>query len=484
MKTYLGVDLGTTSLKIVIAQAGRIIDSETRTYPSSHPKEGWSEQNPGDWLAAFSDVLAALRLRNDLSSAAGISFCGQMHGLVLLDEQDEVIRPAILWNDNRTTAECAYLNDVVGRDRLVEWTGNIAFTGFTAPKVLWVRSNEPEHFRRIGKIMLPKDYLVYMLSGVFASDVSDCSGTLYFDVDRRRWSEPMLHLLGITATQLPEVHESFHAIGSVRPALASSTGLSATTKVIVGGGDQAVGAVGTGTVGDGRMCISLGTSGVVFVSSAAYRRIPSGSMHSFCHANGGYHVMGVMLAAGGSLNWWANDILHADDYRTLMDECGAAAAEALFFLPYISGERSPINDPKARGSFHGLSVLHHRGDMTRAVIEGVCFGLRDCLDAIAAAGLSSDSARVIGGGAKSDVWMQMLSDVLGIRLSRVEVTEGGAVGAVLLAMTGCGEYENVDVACTAIVKDTQVFVPDAARHQAYADKFKKYKALYEATKAL
>lgn len=482
MKTYLGVDLGTSSLKVVVAQGGKIIDSEHRSYPCAYPREGWSEQNPDDWLDAFHGVLAALARRVDLSLAEGISFCGQMHGLVLLDEHDRVIRPAILWNDNRTTEECSYLNDVIGTDRLVSWTGNIAFTGFTAPKILWVKRHEPENFRRIRKIMLPKDYLVYQISGVFASDVSDSSGTLYFDVANRRWSEPMLAILGIAKEQLPTVFDSFQAIGTVRPAFAARTGLGPATKVVVGGGDQAVGAIGTGTVGEGRMCISLGTSGVVFASSSKYLHVASGSMHSFCHANGGYHVMGVMLAAGGSLNWWANDILRTDDYPSLMAECAGSGADGLWFLPYINGERSPINDPHARGCFQGLNVRHGRGDLTRAVIEGICFGLCDCFESMHAIGISCDAARVIGGGAKSDFWMQMLSDVLGIRLSRIETAEGGAIGAVILAMTGCGAYPTVDAACADLIKDVGHFTPDAAAHAAYASKFQKYKALYQAIK--
>jgi len=482
MKTYLGVDLGTSSLKVVVARDGMIIDGEHRNYPCAYPEEGWSEQDPNDWLDAFVGVLATLAKRNDLSLVAGISFCGQMHGLVLLDGQDRVIRPAILWNDNRATEECAYLNDVIGTDRLVSWTGNIAFTGFMAPKLLWVKRHEPENFMRIRKIMLPKDYLVYLISGVFASDVSDSSGTLYFNVAGRRWSEPMLSVLGIAKEQLPTVYDSFQAIGTVCPAFAARTGLSLAMKVVVGGGDQAVGAIGTGTVGEGRMCISLGTSGVVFASSSKYLHVASGSMHSFCHANGGYHVMGVMLSAGGSLNWWANEILRTDDYPSLMAECGGAKADGLWFLPYINGERSPINDPHARGCFQGLNVRHGRGDLTRAVVEGICFGLCDCFESMRAIGISCDTARVIGGGAKSDLWMQMLSDILGIRLSRIDTSEGGAMGAVILAMTGCGEYATVEAGCADLIKDACFFSPDAMAHAAYALKFMKYKAIYRALK--
>ena len=297
---YLGVDLGTSSVKLVLADAGgKIIDSASADYPLYLPEEGWSEQKPEEWYAAVLDCVRKLGERQDMSAVEGISFCGQMHGLVVLDADDNVIRPAILWNDNRTTEECAYLNEEVGREKLLEWTGNVAFTGFTAPKLMWLKKHEPDNFAKIAKIMLPKDYIAYKISGVFGSDVSDDSGTLYFDVKNRRWSAPMLDIIGISEAQLPAIFESTDVIGTVSPAFAAESGMSTSAKVIIGGGDQAVGAVGTGTVKEGSMFVSLGTSGVVFAPCAEFAASTNGGMHVFRHANGRFHFMGCMLTSAG-----------------------------------------------------------------------------------------------------------------------------------------------------------------------------------------
>ncbi len=482
---YLGVDLGTSSIKVLLAdENGRILGHASQSYPLFFPAENHAEQNPDDWYNGLIDCLAELNDRYDLTQVDGVSFSGQMHGLVLLDRDDLVIRPAILWNDNRTTRECAYLNQVIGREKLVEWTGNIAFTGFTAPKILWVKNNEPENFNRIARIMLPKDYLIYKMSGVFASDVSDCSGTLYFDVAGGRWSQPILEILGISQDQLPQVYQSYEVVGTVSPTFAAKTGLPPTARVVAGGGDQAVGAVGTGTVGDGRMSISLGTSGVVFVSSARYNRIESGALHSFCHADGRYHMMGVMLSAAGSNDWWVRSILRETDYA--QTDAGAASAEAdgLFFLPYLTGERSPINDPLARGCFFGMTAAHTRDDMSRAVLEGINFGLLDCYLAMKEAGASAKFARVIGGGAKSPTWLQMLSDILGLELRTINTAEGGGLGAIILAMTGCGRFATVEAGCAALIKDVDRYQPNMAENARYAAKFHRFKQLYGAVKGL
>jgi xylulokinase len=482
---YLGVDLGTSSIKILLADAnGTIIDSESKEYPISYPAENCSEQNPDDWYNALVAVVTALGLRQDLSQIEGVSFSGQMHGLVLLDEHDRVIRPAILWNDNRTTRECDYLNNTIGKENLVNWTGNIAFTGFTAPKVLWVRNNEPENFRRIRKIMLPKDYLAYKMSGVFCSDVSDNSGTLYFDVENGCWSKPMLDILGISEQQLPRVFQSFEAVGTVDTAFARATGMSVRTRVIAGGGDQAVGAVGTGTVGDGRLSISLGTSGVVFASNASYCRVESGAMHSFRHADGRFHMMGVMLSAAGSNDWWVKSVLRESNYAAVDAGAAAARADGLYFLPYLTGERSPINDPAARGAFFGLTAAHTRDDLSRAVLEGISFGLLDCYRSMLEAGASAQYARVIGGGAKSPPWLQMLSDVLGLELRTINTAEGGGLGAVILAMTGCGRFASVEEGCAALIRDVKVYRPDPAETARYGKKFATFKQLYERLKGL
>ncbi len=476
---FLGIDLGTSSVKAVLAdETGKILDHQGVEYPVSYPREGWSEQRPEDWLEGLTAVLRALGERRDLSKVEGVSFCGQMHGLVVLDEGDNVIRPALLWNDNRTVAQTDALNADPGREKLVEYTGNIAITGFTAPKVLWLRDNEPEHFRRIRKIMLPKDYLLYAMSGVFATDVSDASGTLFFDVANRRWSQPMLARLGITEDQLPRVFESYEIVGTVAPAFAEKTGLNPGAKVIAGGGDQAVGAVGTGAVGKDNCSISLGTSGVVFAASDAFAADPEGRLHAFCHANGGYHMMGVILSAAASLDWWVKDVLGRTDFDAVLAEVEGTEIDDLLFLPYLMGERSPINDPGAKGIFHGLTLSKGRAAMTRAVLEGVSFALRDCYQVIWDRGIHPTFARVIGGGAQSPVWLQILADVLGLELRTISTHDGGAMGAVLLAMTGCGRFASVTDAAAATVKDVQVYTPDEARHRRYEEKFAAFKALY------
>ncbi len=472
---YLGVDLGTSSLKLSLADGrGAIVSDVTFSYPSSFPKPGYSEQNPEDWLKALKDGLARLSESYDLKKIRAVSFSGQMHGMVILDENDRVIRPAILWNDNRTTLECDRINGHFGKEKLVDYTGNIAFTGFTAPKVLWLRENEPENFARIAKLMLPKDYLLYMMGGVFASDMSDSSGTLYFDVENARWSQPMMDFLGIKEKLLPEVFKSFEVVGRVSESFARETGMSASTKLVAGGGDQAVGAVGTGTVADGRLSISLGTSGVIFSSNSDYKKMESGAMHSFRHANGRFHIMGVMLSAAGSNDWWVRSILQSDDYAAVDRQAIGAAAEDLFFLPYLTGERSPINKPEARGAFLGIRPEHTRADMSRAVLEGINFGLLDCYREIQEAGVKATFARVIGGGAKSPVWIQMLSDMLGLELRKINTAEGASLGALILAMTGDGVFANLEEGCAQLIKDTEFFYPHEKNGEIYAEKFERF----------
>lgn len=481
---YLGIDLGTSSVKAVLADAsGNIIDSQSARYELYFPRDGYAEQNPEDWYLGLVAALKNLGVRRDLKEVKGISFSGQMHGLVILDKNDKVIRPAILWNDARTEEECGYLNGVIGKDKLIEWTGNIAFAGFTAPKLLWLKRHEPENFSRIDKIMLPKDYLAYRISGVFAGDVTDAGGTLFFDVANKRWSKPMLEILGIEQRQLPQVLESCAVIGEVGGEFAAASGLSRSAKVIIGGGDQAVGAVGTGTVGRDKLSISLGTSGVLFASAEKFASVRGGGLHSFCHADGKYHIMGVVLSAAGSLNWWIKDVLKSGDFDSELKNAVSVKAENLLFLPYLMGERSPINDPRARGSFYGLNLAHGRADMTRAVLEGVSFALYDCLTAVREAGIIAGSARVIGGGARSGEWLKILSDVLGIELRTVNTNEGGGLGAAMLAMTALGEYSDIEQCAANIIKDVKSFSPSGAEHRRYEEKFAKYKALYEKIKA-
>ncbi len=476
---YLGIDLGTSAVKVVLADAdGKIILSASESYPLFIPREGWSEQNPEDWVCACKKCLQSLQAKIPLDTVAGISFCGQMHGLVCLDKNDNVIRPAILWNDQRTSDAVDYLNRQIGIERLVKETGNRAVTGFTAPKLLWFRENEPQNFQRIAKIMLPKDYLAYVMSGVFATDVSDASGTLFFDVENRKWSTFMLDIIGVTENQLPQVYESYQAIGTIKPDMATECGIALDAKIIIGGGDQAVGAVGTGTVDDRATFISLGTSGVVFVAEEEYHKDNQGSLHSFAHANGKYHFMGVTLSAGASLNWWS-DICKENDFAKLMNETHGKDIDDLLFMPYMSGERSPINAPFVKGSFFGLTLAHDRASMTKAVIEGICFSLKDCLRVVNGAGIFPKHARVIGGGSKSPEWMQILADVMGIEIATINTADGGALGSVILAMTGCGKFASVDEGCKRLIKEQRVFYPSTERNKQYEAKYLQYRKLSE-----
>lgn len=474
---FLGIDLGTSSIKAVLAdKTGTMVAAERAEYPVYYPQEGWAEQNPEDWLNGLTHVLYELGKHWDLTLVEGIGFCGQMHGLVLLDERDKVIRPALLWNDNRTTEEVFVLNREIGKKKLIERTGNVALTGFTAPKLLWVRNHEPERFARIAKLILPKDYLVYRISGVFASDVTDASGTLMFDTEHRRWSKPMLEFLGITEEQLPTAYESWQPVGTVLPDFAAQFGLNPKAKVIVGGGDQAVGAVGTGTVKDGQMFLSLGTSGVIFAPSNHFIADSKGRLHSFCHANGKYHMMGCILSAAAALDWWMEAVLGRRDFDTVLTEAGGSEIDDLLFWPYLMGERSPINDPNARGVFSGLSLQKGRASMTRAILEGVAFALRDCYEVMKEQGMTASFARIIGGGARSPIWIQILADVLGLELRTIFTADGGALGAVMLAMTGCGRFTSVEDAAQQLVHDKQAYYPDEKRRLQYEKKFAAYRA--------
>lgn len=473
---YIGVDLGTSSVKCVLAdKTGKIIASKSEAYPLIILKEGWSEQNPSDWFEAVKKCIKSLP-KSERKKVKGISFSGQMHGMVCLDNSGSVIRPAILWNDQRTTEETDYLNNTIGEEKLIEKTGNRAVTGFTAPKVLWLKNNEPENFDKIAKILLPKDYVAYKLSGVYATDVSDASGTLYYDVKNRKWSDYMLSVLGISENQLPKVYESYQAVGNILPDIAEELGLNKSVKIVIGGGDQAVGAIGTGTVESGTASISLGTSGVLFVAGEKFFDDKKGSLHSFCHANGKYHVMGVTLSAAGSLKWWT-DSLNEKDVGALLEKTDSKPIDDLLFLPYLSGERSPINAPQAKGTFFGLTLLSDIESMTKSVIEGVCFSLKNCLSVIESSGIAVKKARVIGGGTKSPVWLQMLADITGLTLSTINTADGGALGAVILAMVGCKDKESVEKACAEIIREEKTYYPDKSRKALYEEKFIKFKRL-------
>ena len=485
MNSYIGIDLGTSGLKLLLVAAdGTILSENTQTYPVSYPHPGWSEQNPEDWFAAVLRGLHELLAGQDKSAVKGISFGGQMHGLVALDKDDNVIRPAILWNDGRTEEEVAYLNGTIGKDKLSAWTGNIAFAGFTAPKILWMRKHEPENFAKISKIMLPKDYLAYRLSGAFSTDLSDASGMLLLDVQNRRWSKEMLELCGITEGMLPKLHESFEVVGTLKEEIAKEFGLSGV-KVIAGAGDNAAAAVGTGVVGEGGCNISLGTSGTLFVSSKAYREDKVNALHSFCHADGGWHLMGCILSAASCNSWWVNGILESSDYKK--EEAGLDAymgKNDVYFLPYLMGERSPHNDVTARGAFIGMRPDTTRGLMTLAMLEGVTFALRDCLEAAKRNGVEIPRTKLCGGGAKSKLWRKIVANVMNMPVDIPQTEQGPGFGAAMLAMVGCGEYASVQAAADAIVRVRETVLPDPEVAAAYEERYRHFTKLYPALKGL
>lgn len=482
---YIGVDLGTSAVKLLLMDAkGKIINIVSKEYPLFFPHPGWSEQNPLDWYEKTMEGICDLVSQVDKSQVAGISFGGQMHGLVALDEEDRVIRPAILWNDGRTGEETDYLNHVIGKEKLSEYTANIAFAGFTAPKILWMRKHEPENFARIAKIMLPKDYLAYRLSGSFCTEVSDASGMLLLDVKNRCWSKPMLEICGITEDMLPVVHESYEVVGKLKPELAAKLGLSPEVKIIAGAGDNAAAAVGTGTVGDGKCNLSLGTSGTLFVSSRNFGVDANNALHSFGHADGHYHLMGCMLSAASCNKWWEEDILRTKDFQGEQNEIEKLGENPVFYLPYLMGERSPHNNPKARALFIGMSMDTTRADMTQAVLEGVAFGLRDSLEVARSLGNHITSSRICGGGAKSPLWRRIIANVMNLKLEIVESEEGPAMGAAILAAVGCGEYPDVETAAKQIVYVVETVEPEEELVRKYEERYQKFREIYPTVKAL
>lgn len=476
---YIGVDLGTSAVKLLFMnEAGHIEKIVSREYPLSFPHSGWSEQNPYDWYDKTLDGLKELLSECDKRLVDGISFGGQMHGLVTLDAQDEVVRPAILWNDGRTTEETVYLNEQIGRERLTGYTANIAFAGFTAPKILWMQKNEPDLWAKVKKIMLPKDYLAYRLSGTFCTDYSDASGMLLMDVKNKCWSKEMMEICHVSREQLPDLYESFEVVGTLKKEIASELGVPETVKVIAGAGDNAAAAVGTGTVGANHCNLSLGTSGTLFVSSDKFGVDEHNALHSFAHADGGYHLMGCMLSAASCNKWWMDEILKTKDYAGEQKGIQTLGENQVFYLPYLMGERSPHNNPNARAMFVGMSMDTTREDMTLAVLEGVAFGLRDSLEVARSLGIRIDSSRICGGGAKSPLWRQIIAAVMNVKLEIIESEEGPGYGAAILAAVGCGTFESVESACEKLVKVIDTVEPDPELVQKYEEKYQKFKQLY------
>lgn len=473
---YIGLDLGTSGLKgLLVEKSGKILREESASYPVLTPKDGWSEQNPEDWLAAAKSVLARLS-KGVESKIRGLSVGGQMHGLVALDSCDRVIRPCILWNDGRTEKQVEYLNCTVGKEKLVKYTANVAFAGFTAPKILWLKENEPKNFSRISKIMLPKDYLIFMLTGVFCTDFSDAAGTLLLDVEKGIWSEEMCRICGICAGQLPALYKSSQAVGTVKEEIAKAFGWG---KVVVAAGaaDNAAAALGCGAVSSGDCNISLGTSGTLFIVNDKFALPQNNALHSFCHTGGKYCLMGCILSAASANKWWTEDILGAN-YGIADSESGLLGKNEVYFLPYLSGERCPHNDVNARAAFIGLSLNTTKAQMSLAVLEGVSFALRDCLEIAKSCGMRVKESTVCGGGAKSRIWLKILSNVLNMEIKTVETEQGPAYGAAILAMVACGEYGSEEQAVAATVAKTTVEKPVPELVSLYNERYAKYRQLY------
>ncbi|MCH5186296.1 MAG: xylulokinase, partial [Oscillospiraceae bacterium] len=423
MNYYIGIDLGTSSVKMLMMDSrGKIVKSISREYPLYFPRDGWSEQNPENWWTAVCDGIKELAAGS--YNVKGISFGGQMHGLVMLDDNDNVIRPAILWNDGRSARECNYLNEVIGKDTISEYTANIAFAGFTAPKILWVKENEPENFKKISKIMLPKDYIAYRMTGVHSTDMSDASGMLLLDVKNRKWSRKMLEICETDENVMPKLYESSDVTGTLKPGIAVELGLNADVKVIAGAGDNAAAAIGTGTVGDGKCNISLGTSGTVFISQNEFSVDKNNALHSFAHADGRYHLMGCILSAASCNKWWLEKILSTKDYDGEQKDITTLGENKVYFLPYLMGERSPHNDPNARGMFIGMSMDTTRSDMTQAVLEGTAFALRDSVEIARSLGLDIKRSTICGGGAKSPLWCKIIANVMNTETVTLKNDEG------------------------------------------------------------
>lgn len=476
---FIGVDLGTSSVKLLLMdEEGTVVNTVTKEYPLKFPKTGWAEQDPEDWYAQTVAGIRELVRENDREQVAGLSFGGQMHGLVVLDAEDRVIRPAILWNDGRSQKESQYLNQVIGEDVLAKYTGNISFAGFTASKILWLKKHEPENFHKIKKLMLPKDYLAYRFTGVHATDVSDASGMLLLDVKSRAWSKEMCNICHISESILPALYESYECIGTLTKEAAKDLQLPAFVKVAAGAGDNAAAAIATGTVGDGKCNVSLGTSGTIFISADQFHPVSNHALHSFCDAAGSYHLMGCMLSAASCNKWWMDDILHTKDYEAEQSRISRLGQNKVYYLPYLMGERSPHNDPDVRAAFLNMSMDTTREDMTQAVLEGVAFGLRDSLEIAKEAGITVASTRLCGGGAKSQLWRQIIANVLQIPVEILEQEEGPSLGAAILAAVCCGVFTDVQEGAKHIVKIKEVLTPKDEWMQRYDEKYDTFRKIY------
>ena len=484
---YIGIDLGTSAAKLLLMdETGGIQNIVTKEYPLEFPQPGWSQQNPEDWVRAIEEGIPELLKGSDASQVSGIGAGGQMHGLVVLDEEDNVIRPAILWNDGRTAEQVEYLNNEIGKEKLSGYTANIAFAGFTAPKLLWMKQEEPELFAKIAKIMLPKDYINYILSGVHCTDVSDASGMLLFAVKNKCWSREMLDICGVKECQMAKIFESYEPVGTILPEMAKKLGLPETVVIAAGAGDNAAAAVGTGTVGDGACNISLGTSGTIFISSETFGVDANNALHSFAHADGRYHLMGCMLSAASCNKWLMDDIFQTKDYAgeqlpITEDKLGI---NHVFFLPYLMGERSPINDTNARGTFIGMTMDTTRADLTQAVLEGVAFAIRDSFEVAKSLGIDIERSNICGGGAKSPLWKRIFANVLNVKLDIVASEQGPGMGGAMLAMVADGTYPNVNAACENLVHVVDTIEPEPELVARYEQRYQQFRSIYPACREL
>ncbi|HEX5916051.1 MAG TPA: xylulokinase [Rubrobacter sp.] len=482
MSVLVGLDVGTGGTRAVaVDESGEIVAEASSEYPLHSPHPGWTEQDPDDWWEGAKEVVKNVATQTG-EQVAGIGLTGQMHGSVFLDSSDEVIRPALLWNDQRTYRQCEEITSTVGEERLICISGNPALTGFQAPKIVWLKEEEPDNFGRVSRVLLPKDYVRFRLTGEYATDASDAAGTLLLDMRARDWSGEILDALEIPQEWMPEVYEGPESTGVLRESVAEELGLPSGIPVAAGGGDNAAAAVGTGIVGPGLVNSSVGTSGVLFVHASEFNPDPSGRLHAFCHAvPGAYHLMGVTLSAGGSLSWWRETL--GRDYNELVEAASGVSpgSEGLIFLPYLSGERTPHLDPKARGAFFGLTARHGMEHMTRAVMEGVIFSLRDSLDIMRGLGIPVEDVRATGGGARSDLWRRLQADIYGTPIRRTVADEGPAYGAALLAGVASGTYTSVDEAVSVVKLREEITEPDSDRTKIYEEHYEIYRSLYPAT---
>lgn len=485
MKTYIGIDLGTSAIKLLLVNSeGLVLNQVSEEYPLSFPHPNWSEQEPSTWWDAFLRCYEQLFDGFNKEDVRGIAIAGQMHGLVILDKDNKVIRPAIIWNDGRTIKETDYLNNVIGKDKLVEYTGNIAFAGFTAPKVLWLKENEPENFKNIRHILLPKDYLTLMLTGKFTTDFSDASGTLMFDLQNKKWSKEIIDILGITEDVLPELHYSYDQIGLLKPDIADSLGLKHDVFVCAGAGDNAAAAAGINCVRNNACIVTLGTSGAIFLSSDKYICDPNVALHAFGRVDGKYHVMGCILSGASCNKWWVKEVLGSEydkEHKYTDDQLGT---NKVLFAPYLMGERCPYNDPEVRGAFIGLSMDTTRREMSLAVLEGVTFAIRDCLELIKDKGIKINKATLCGGGKRTEVWPKIVANILNVEVELIQNDEGPALGAAILAMVADHQYKDVIEAADKITVVDKTIKPDQNIVKRYNELYKRYTKIYKSLKEL